>query len=340
MNRPHEKNRPARIWGLTFAVSTLLLLIFVSLVWNLDLSSLLDESYSDHALNVDLIRNIRAPRMTAALLCGAALAAAGVISQGVFRNLMASPSVLGTEAAAICGIALCTYLSKGTLPWFVTPLVGTAFAGIATFMLIRWSHAEQVSRQTITYILNGLSIAAVAGAVTSLVISLQASEPNGSTAIFSWLLGDLNGKGWDEVLIAAVAISLFIIIAFRIAPRLDVFALGDDISTSMGVHPRSLITKCMIVIAVFAGTSMALGGAIAFVGLIVPHATRLLGGAKHRPLLVHSMINGASLVLLADLIARFVVAPMEVHTGVVASLIGAPVFLVMLRTVSRKGDVG
>jgi iron complex transport system permease protein len=339
MNWSIENSIQRRNIGIFVALTAFVALIFASLLWNLGWESIANESSADHSLAFDIVRNIRAPRVCAALLCGAALASAGVISQGIFRNLMASPSVLGTESAAICGIAVFTYLFNDALPWFATPLIGTAFAGLATFMLIRWSKSEKVSRQTISYILNGLSIAAVSGALTSLVISLQASEPNGSSAIFSWLLGDLNGKGWDEVTIAAVAIVITLFVAYRQTIKLDVFALGDDVSTSMGVNPKSLTQVCMIVIAVLAGTSMALGGAIAFVGLIVPHATRIYMGANHRSLLLISALNGASLVVAADFVARFVVAPMEIHTGVVASLIGAPLFLFMLRAVSRKGDL-
>jgi len=283
-----------------------------------------------------ILATVRLPRVLVVACSGGALAVAGVVSQGLFRNELASPSVLGTEAGGSCAAALVFYLGSMAQHWLVVPVAAATGALLTTMCLLRITDkSDSISsgagnQDLARLLLVGLALSATAGAITSLVVSLALEDYLKASAMLHWLFGGFIGKGWEHV---EMILPLFILgtaIAWTLAPKLDVLALGADVATSLGVEQRRLRRKAIVAIALLVGGSVAVAGAVPFVGLIVPHATRALIGPKHRALLMMSLVNGMTLLLIADLIARTVRAPREMEVGVLTALIGAPFFLWLL----------
>jgi iron complex transport system permease protein len=273
--------------------------------------------------------SIRIPRLLVAALCGIALSAAGVLSQGLFRNALASPSVLGTEAGASFSAALTFYLGPTLLQWFTLPLAAFFGAFITTSLLLVTSTFRRVYTME-NLLLIGFALNALFGALTSFVISLVLEDYQKFPAVIYWLLGGLNAKGWQHVYVAFVPIVVGVLIAYRLCVQLNVLTLGEEVAQSLSVKIPRLKRQIIFVVALLVGAAVSVAGALSFVGLVVPHVTRLLFGAEHRRLLIFSCVNGASLLLLADLAARTLASPQELQVGVIIALIGAPFFLWLL----------
>jgi len=290
------------------------------------------------ALARTVLLSIRLPRTLTAGLTGGALAAAGVASQGLFRNALASPSVLGTEAGGSFGAVLLFYFGAAYWHWLSLPLA--AFVGALGATAFIFVLAARGPTRTIEFLLlAGFAVNALAGALSSLVVSLSLEDYQKTGAIMHWLLGGFAGKGWEHVWMAAPPMVAGFALVIWLAPRLDVLALGEDVAASLSVDMRFLRRASIVAIAVLVGTAVAVAGAIPFVGLVVPHFTRLIAGPQHRRLVWLSTINGMSLVMLADLVARTIRAPAEIEVGILTSLIGAPFFLVLLLS-QKKGQIG
>lgn len=284
----------------------------------------------DAELARTILFSIRMPRLLAAALVGGALAAAGVVSQGLFRNDLASPSVLGTEAGGSLAAVAVFYLGAQHSHWVTMPLAAFGGALLATALIFQLAR-RQVRMSMETLLLTGFALNALFGALTSLVISLSLEDYQKAGAVLHWLLGGFAAKGWEHVTMGLVPMTAGLVILALIAPRLDVLALGEDVARSLSIDLPRLRQTAIVALALLVGAAVAIGGAIPFVGLIVPHATRRLVGPAHRRLLLLSTVNGATLVLVADLIARTVRAPAELEVGILTSLLGAPFFLTLLK---------
>jgi len=288
----------------------------------------------DAELARTILFDIRLPRLIAAALVGGALAAAGVVSQGLFRNDLASPSVLGTEAGGSLAAVLVFYLGAQHTHWVTMPLAAFLGALAATTLVFRL--ASRTLRMPMeTLLLTGFALNALFGALTSLVISLSLEDYQKAGAVLHWLLGGFAAKGWEHVAMGILPVTAGLAMLFALAPRLDVLALGEEVAASLSVDLVRLRRIAVIAMAILVGAAVAVGGAIPFVGLIVPHATRRLVGPSHRRLLVLSTLNGMTLVVIADLIARTIRAPAELEVGILTSLLGAPFFLMLLKRKRR-----
>ncbi len=186
-------------------------------------------------------------------------------------------------------------------------------------------------------LLIGFAFNALASAMTSLVVALTLEDYQKAQGIMHWLLGGFDGKGYEHVLMALPPLVLGLVWVLSLAPRLDVLSLGEDLASTLSVDIRKLRMHAIAAVALLVGTAVAVAGAIPFIGLVVPHFTRLIVGPAHRRLLVASTINGMSLMLLADLAARTVRAPAELEVGILTSLLGAPFFLWLLWSRQRRG---
>jgi iron complex transport system permease protein len=277
-----------------------------------------------------ILWEIRVPRVVLAALVGAMLALAGATYQGVFRNPLADPYLLGVAAGAGLGATIAiAYLPAGlrgqrALP--VAAFVGGAVAVMLTYAVGRSARRE---RDAATLVLAGVTVAAFFTAWQTFV---QQQNAETLQQVYSWILGNIPSTGWSDVVLILpyVAVATVVILALRRV--VDVLSLGDDEAATLGVDVRRV--RLALVVAATLGTAaaVAVSGLIGFVGIIVPHAVRLLSGVGYRALLPLSVIIGAGFLVLADVIARTALAPAEIPLGVVTAFFGAPFFALVLRT--------
>lgn len=291
----------------------------------------LDTGLSDTQLNI--LREIRLPRIVLGMLVGATLSVSGASYQGVFRNPLADPYLLGAAAGAGLGVTLVVVTTAGggstpvTAP--VAAFVGALLAVALTYAL---GAAGSGRASTSSLILAGV---AVASFLTALQTYVQQRNLDTVRQVYSWILGRMSTAGWHEVrlLLPYAVVTFLVLLSQRRA--LDVLAVGDDEATTLGLDARR--SRLIVVVAASLGTAAAVSvsGLIAFVGIIVPHTVRLLAGSSHRVVLPLSMLFGGAFLVLADLLARTIASPAEIPIGVVTAFFGAPFFVLVLRTARR-----
>ncbi len=278
-----------------------------------------------------ILWNIRMPRVVLGALVGATLALSGAAYQGVFRNPLADPYLLGVSSGAGLGATI-GLVSGGSVGQVGVPLL--AFAGGLLGVAATYALGSSVGgdRGPVVIVLAGVAVAAFFNAVQTFV---QQWFDDSLLAVYAWMLGRLSTDGWSGVLtvLPYVAVAWLVMLCHR--RTLDVMALGDVEAASLGVDPAR--TRLILVLAATLGTAavVSVSGLIGFVGVVVPHAVRLLFGATHRTLLPMAVAGGAAFLVLTDVVARMAVAPAELPIGVVTALIGAPFFVVVLR--QRRG---
>jgi ferric hydroxamate transport system permease protein len=260
----------------------------------------------------------RAPRLCVALLAGACLAASGTVLQGVVRNPLASPELVGVTGGASVA-AFCVLLIDSGAPLEALPFA--AFAGgmlaLALVLVLAGPRRSSPTRLAIV----GLAVTGACAAVTALMV-LRA-HPGTSVAV-AWLAGSTYASGWREVAVLAVPAAVLLPLAFAAARGLDVLALGDDQARALGLPVARARALALVLGAALAAAAVAVAGAIAFVGLVAPHVARLIAGAGHRRLLAAAVLVGMILLAAADAAGRTVLAPTEVPSGLVVALLGAP----------------
>jgi iron complex transport system permease protein len=286
---------------------------------------------------VAIVTELRLPRVVLGLLVGATLAVAGGCYQGVFRNPLADPYLLGVAAGAGLGATTAiaargTGSSSGLAAWSAVPPAAFGGALVAVLMTYALGASGGRYRTPATLILAGV---AVTSFFTACQTYLQQRNTDTIREVYSWLLGRLATAGWRDVLLLVPYAVVMAAVVVAHGRALDVLAVGDDEAASLGAHPRR--TRYLLIVVASLGTAaaVAVSGLIAFVGIIVPHTVRLLAGHSYRAILPLSMLFGAAFLALADLVARVALAPAEVPIGVVTAFLGAPFFVVVLRTSRR-----
>ncbi|WP_407210132.1 Fe(3+) dicitrate ABC transporter permease subunit FecD [Citrobacter portucalensis] len=264
----------------------------------------------------------RLPRLLLALLVGAALAVAGVLVQGIVRNPLASPDILGVNhAASLASVGALLLLPS--LPVIALPLLAFA-GGMAGLILLRiLANTSQPMKLALT----GVALSACWASLTDY---LMLSHPQDVNSALLWLTGSLWGRDWSFVKIAAPLLILFLPLSLRFCRDLDLLALGDARAATLGVSvPRIRILALLLAVAM-TSTGVAVCGPISFIGLVVPHMVRSITGGRHRWLLPVSAMTGALLLVVADLLARIIHPPLELPAGVLTAIIGAPWFVWLL----------
>ncbi|MBW7619258.1 Fe(3+) dicitrate ABC transporter permease subunit FecD [Citrobacter portucalensis] len=264
----------------------------------------------------------RLPRLLLALLVGAALAVAGVLVQGIVRNPLASPDILGVNhAASLASVGALLLLPS--LPVITLPLLAFA-GGMAGLILLRiLANTSQPMKLALT----GVALSACWASLTDY---LMLSRPQDVNSALLWLTGSLWGRDWSFVKIAAPLLILFLPLSLRFCRDLDLLALGDARATTLGVSvPRIRLLALLLAVAM-TSTGVAVCGPISFIGLVVPHMVRSITGGRHRWLLPVSAMTGALLLVVADLLARIIHPPLELPAGVLTAIIGAPWFVWLL----------
>lgn len=264
----------------------------------------------------------RLPRLLLALLVGAALAVAGVLVQGIVRNPLASPDILGVNhAASLASVGALLLLPS--LPVIALPLLAFA-GGMAGLILLRiLANTSQPMKLALT----GVALSACWASLTDY---LMLARPQDVNSALLWLTGSLWGRDWSFVKIAAPLLILFLPLSLRFCRDLDLLALGDARATTLGVSvPRIRLLALLLAVAM-TSTGVAVCGPISFIGLVVPHMVRSITGGRHRWLLPVSAMTGALLLVVADLLARIIHPPLELPAGVLTAIIGAPWFVWLL----------
>jgi iron complex transport system permease protein len=276
-----------------------------------------------------IVWQLRAPRVALALLVGGMLAVAGASYQGVFRNPLADPYLLGVAGGAGLGATIVIAYGGGASSALLPPaaFAGAALAVAAAYVLGRSASGE--GRSAAALVLAGVTVAAF---LTAAQTFIQQQHSDTLQTVYSWILGHLDAAGWGDVLLVLpyVAISATVLIAHR--RILDVLTLGDEEAASLGIDVGRV--RGLVVGAATLGTAAAVAasGLIGFVGIIVPHAIRLATGARYRTLLPLSFAFGGAFLVAADLAARTLLAPAEIPVGIITAFLGAPFFAIVLRS--------
>lgn len=275
----------------------------------------------------DLVRSLRLPRALLALLVGGSLALAGAGLQALVRNPLADPSLLGISGGAGLGavLAIALHLSN---PWAL-PLAAFVGALGAMALVYRLGLVGGAELDPRVLILAGVAVGAFTAAVMTSLVSL--SDAAQLRNAFLWLWGGLSGASWDSVLLLCVYLPLPVAVLLAAARPLDLLALGEEPARHLGADVESVKRRVYVAASLLTAAAVAVSGVIGFVGLVVPHAVRLLWGHRHRSLLPAAFLGGGALLALSDTVARVAVAPRELPVGIVTALIGVPVFVFLLR---------
>lgn len=276
-------------------------------------------------LHRQIVVNIRLPRILLGAIVGFALAAAGTVMQGFFRNPMADPSIIGVSSGAATG-AVAFLVFPATIP-FGFGLQGAAFAGALLAAFGVYAIATRNGHTPVaTLLLAGVAVQTFLGAVISY---LQLQAENNLREVVAWLMGHLGNASWDEVRVTVVAVPLLFLVLLAYARDLNVLLLGEEEARGLGIAVERTKVVLLSVSALITAAGVAVTGVIGFVGLIIPHMLRLVVGPDHRVLLPTAALAGASFLVAADTVARLGAA--ELPVGVVTAAVGAPFFLFLLR---------
>lgn len=274
-----------------------------------------------------VIRHIRLPRLVATGLVGATLAVCGVLMQGLFRNPLADPGILGVSSGAALAAAIVIVLGDrlfGTTPFHALPLAAFFGAIVATTVLAMVGRSRGRT-DTGAVLLAGLAFAALANALLGLLVFV--ADDRQLRDLSFWTLGSFGGVTWEKLLVAAPLLVAPLLAIPMLGRALDALAFGEAEARHMGIRVEWAKTVAIAVTALGVGASVALVGIVGFVGVVVPHVLRLVVGPAHRALLGLSAVAGALLTIVADLVARTVVAPAELPIGILTAAVGAPIFL-------------
>ena len=272
-----------------------------------------------------ILWQLRVPRVLLGGLVGAALATSGAAYQGVFRNPLADPYLLGAAAGA--GMAATIVVVAFPLSGSAVPVF--AFAGAVGGVVLTWLLGRSAGRGTATLVLAGVAVTAFLTAVQTFVQQLNTDTLQ---RIYSWMLGGLATSGWHNVLMSLPYIGLGLVVLCCAGRLLDVLTLGDEEALALGVRPGVVRLVVLGAASLATAGAVASSGLIGFVGIVVPHVVRMLFGGSYRVVVPLSLVGGAVFVIAADVVARTVLAPAELPIGVVTAFTGAPFFVIVLRT--------
>ena len=294
-------------------------------------------SDSDSLDNIVLLE-IRIPRVFLAAFVGASLGLSGASLQGLFRNPLADPGLIGVSAGAALGASLIIVLGSGVLPEFIFGtliLPISAIIGASLVISLLYLFTQGFGYQGITYmLLVGIAVNAFASVGIGILTYISTdSELRGLTF---WTMGSFGGASWQLIMPAIIIITLTMIWMIPSSRKLDLLQLGEPEAYRLGVDVKKLKFKVIISSAITVGISVSLSGMIGFVGLVVPHLVRLIGGVNHNYLLPGSALLGASLMMSADLISRILIQPAELPVGLITSAIGAPFFLWLIFRIRKS----
>ncbi|MGD7010014.1 FecCD family ABC transporter permease [Metabacillus sp. 84] len=283
--------------------------------------------------NGNILLSIRFPRVLLAGLVGASLALAGAAFQGILRNPLADPYTLGVSSGASLGAVSVIYFGVQMFGSFTLPVISITAGFLTMLGVLGFAHLAQRRTSMETMILAGIIFNSFLGSFISLIVALSGEELR---QVMNWLLGSVSMRGWPYVQMILPFTAAGALILLMNSRELNAFAFGEDRARHIGVHVKRKQLLIIIAASLLTGSAVAVSGTIGFVGLVIPHMARLLCGSDHRHLLPLSMIYGAGFLMLADLLARTIISPVELPIGVITAIAGAPVFAVILAAKKRR----
>ncbi|MDA7853538.1 iron ABC transporter permease [Porticoccaceae bacterium] len=287
-----------------------------------------------------IVIDIRLPRILLAIAVGAVLASTGAVMQGLFRNPLADPSLIGVSSGASVGASLMIvtaggFIKSGALLGLSLVAVGAFVGGFAATLLVYRLATSGIGTSVTTMLLAGIAIGALAGALNSLLSYF--SDNDMLRQISLWQMGNLSGASWTKVIVMGAVALLLMGLFPRESKALNALLLGESEARHLGIDVQRVKRRLIVLTALGVGVSVALAGLVGFVGLIMPHIVRLAIGPDHRWLVPASALAGATLLVIADSLARIVVIPAELPTGILTALLGAPFFVALL--LQQRRDV-
>lgn len=333
MKGEHKVNRKKknRIWigSIILAVSLILLgiLLFISITVgaaDLTLGMIKDALFHFEADNAKhlLLREMRIPRALAGALIGAALAVAGAIMQGMTKNPLADSGLMGLSSGAGLFLAVALVYLNG-ITYSQTVLLTFLGAAVGAVCVQIISGLVPGGNSAMKLVLAGAAVSTLFSAISQAI----AISANASQNIMFWTMGNVSGTSWGQLKIAAPLILLCILIAIMIARRISILNMGEEMAVGIGVNTKHTRRIGNLLVIILSGTSFAVSGSITFVGIMIPHFVRFLVGPDYRLIIPLSAVQGALLVVLADILAKTIDSPTEIPLGAVISLVGVPVFL-------------
>ncbi|MCH1626418.1 FecCD family ABC transporter permease [Ferdinandcohnia quinoae] len=289
------------------------------------------------SMHINIVMNIRLPRVLLAGLVGAALAIAGAAFQGLLRNPLADPYTLGVSSGASVGAVLTIFFNI-SIPFvggFTLPVLSIVCSFLTIICVLAFARKIERSMKVETIILTGIIFSSFLGAIISLMISLTGEELR---QIIGWLLGSVSMRGWAYIKIILPFLLIGTVILLVNAKELNAMSFGEERAHHLGVNVQKRKLLILTAGSILTGAAVAVSGTIGFVGLVIPHLARQLWGPDHRHLLPLSIISGGGFLILADLVSRTIISPTELPIGVITALIGAPVFAVIL--IKRRTERG
>jgi iron complex transport system permease protein len=272
--------------------------------------------------------NVRFPRVVMAMVVGAARGGAGAVLQAVFGNPLAEPSVIGVSGGAAVGACCVIVFQWSFLGSYTTPAVAFA-TGLFTTLLIYSLSRSNGRTEVVTLVLMGIAINAVTSAIIAYLVFL--GDTQAREQIVFWQLGSFNGTRWESVRIVAPLVAVGLVGTMALARRLDLLSLGERAARHVGLDVERLRLVAVVLVSLLVASGVAFAGIIAFVGLIVPHVIRMVVGPAHRVLVPASVLGGALVMVLADLVARTAVDYADLPIGMLTALVGGPFFFWLLR---------
>jgi iron complex transport system permease protein len=284
-----------------------------------------------------ILFRLRLPRVLAAALAGAGLSATGVLFQGLFRNPLADPFVLGASGGAALGGALAVFLFPTLSVAGISAAGLFAFTGALLTMVIVWNLARHSSRFAIeNMLLAGFAVGTMLNAATSAFELRQEQTNPGARILSAWLYGQIGVVPWIQITITAIIMAIAVLLAMPLARQLNALALGEDYAAQLGIRVTRVRIEILVLGSLLTALAVSLGGLIGFVGLLVPHFLRLIIGPDHFRLLPLAALGGAGFLVIADSVARSMMAPAELPVGILTAFIGGPAFLYLL---NRRREV-
>lgn len=278
--------------------------------------------------SITIIRNVRLPRVVLGFLAGASLAVCGAGFQGIFKNPMADPFVLGVSSGAALGAAIGIVLHFGTT---LLALVGAFLTITLVYNISKVGKKVPVA----TLLLSGIAVSQTLSAAMSIIMILNKQSMD---QIMFWTMGSLNGKGWGQIITVLPYSLLGIALLFTTCRELDIMLTGEETAIQLGVNVESLKKKVLFASTVITAAVISVTGIIGFVGLVVPHVVRMIAGPKHRILMPLSLLFGGTFLIICDTAARSI-AVWEIPVGIITSLCGGPFFIYLLRRMKRGGGL-
>ncbi len=338
---PQHDRRQLWLLAMLFAALALAMLAALGMgAVRVPLRALLESATGFRPLSGDqrvILFAIRLPRIIAAVLIGSGLSVSGLLFQGLFRNPLADPYVIGSSGGALLGAAVGVFL----LPAVSVAGFGTtallAFAGaMGSILLVYWLASEDGHTPVVALLLAGFAVSTMLSYASYFLETLDQGFGAGMHILSSWLHGTVTQPTWPQLAIVTVMLAIGLAGSAPLARRLNTLALGEEYATHLGVSVQQTRIAVIAIGSILTAAAVALGGLISFTGLIIPHMMRMILGPDHVRLLPATALAGALFLLVADTAARTVIAPSELPVGVLTAFIGGPFFLYLLRKARRE----